>query len=122
MNRLSVSLAFTAVIIPVADLVAGSGGEDATAVGVGIDLLLMIAGLLCFATCMKVFSLLRGGELSSGWQMLSVSFLLFSLAQALELLVTLELFLMPENAASALHVLSLFLILIGIAKIKKALS
>jgi hypothetical protein len=103
-------------------LLAQSAVVDASAVDVVVDVLLLIAGLVCFSLCLKVFGLLRGGELSPGWQMLAVSFLIFSIGQGLGLLMELEFIAMPQNAISALNVVALFMIVFGVAKIKKSLT
>ena len=122
MNRYSVSLTLVAAAIPTGSLMAQPALGEVSAVSVGIDLLLFVAGLLCFATSMKIFTLLRGGELSSGWQILSVSFLLFSIAQALELSIKLEFFKMPDTAISVMQAVAVILIFIGVARIKRALT
>ncbi len=103
-------------------LMAQAGVMDVSAVDVVVDVLLLVAGLVCFSLCLKVFSLLRGGELSPGWQMLAVSFLIFSIGQGLGLLIALEFIAMPKNAISALNVVALFMIVFGVAKIKKSLT
>lgn len=103
-------------------LMAQSGVAEVSAVDVVVDVLLLIAGLVCFSLCLKVFGLLRGGELSPGWQMLAVSFLIFSIGQGLGLLMALEFIAMPQNAISALNVVALFMIMFGVARIKKSLT
>lgn len=96
--------------------------EDTSALGVAIDVLLLVAGLLCFSMCMKIFTLLKGGELSPGWQLLSVSFLIFAIGQALSISRELDFIALPKSAVSALHVLALFMIVLGVARIKKSLT
>ena len=97
-------------------------GDDTSAMGVAIDVLLLVAGLLCFSMCMKIFTLLKGGELSPGWQLLSVSFLIFAIGQALSISRELDFIALPKSAVSALHVLALFMIVLGVARIKKSLT
>ncbi len=96
--------------------------DDTSALGVAIDMLLLVAGLLCFSMCMKIFTLLKGGELSPGWQLLSVSFLIFAIGQALSISRELDFIALPKSAVSALHVLALFMIVLGVARIKKSLT
>ena len=110
------------LVLPLSNAWAQAEGGEGSALGVAIDVLLLIAGLLCFAMCLKIFSLLRGGDLSPGWQMLSVSFLIFSVAQVLSLSTELEIVLLHRNAVSILHAVALFLIVFGVARIKKSLT
>ena len=110
------------LFLPASSVLAETGSSEGSALGVGIDILLLIAGLLCFTMCLKIFALLKGGELSPGWQMLSVSFLIFSIGQALSLSIELEFVALHKNASSVLHAVALFLIVLGVAKIKKSLT
>lgn len=113
-------VALTAV--PSSKAMAAAAGGEVSAIGVAIDVLLLVAGILCFVLCLKIFALLKGGELSPGWQMLSVSFLIFSIGQALSLAIELEFVALHKNAISVLQALALFLIVLGVARIKKSLT
>ena len=110
------------LLLPAATALAQVKGNDVSAVGVVFDFMLLFTGILCFVMCLKIFSLLRGGELSPGWQMLSVSFLIFSIAQILSLSIELEFVALHKNAISVLQVVSLLLIALGVGKIKKSLT
>ena len=90
MNRLSKFVTISLLLLQAAPLLADTPEHQGSAAGVAIDLLLLVAGLLCFVICTKIFTLLKGGELSPGWQMLSVSFLIFSLSQVLSLTIQLD--------------------------------
>lgn len=109
-------------LLPFSGVAAQTGGGETSALGVAIDVLLLVAGLLCFSMCLKIFALLKGGELSPGWQLLSVSFLIFSVGQALGIALELDFLSLPKSAVSALHVLALFMIVLGVARIKKSLT
>lgn len=121
--RLAMILAVILCLLPVNGAWAQSSpANDTSAMGVAIDILLLVAGLLCFSMCMKIFTLLKGGELSPGWQLLSVSFLIFAIGQALSISRELDFIALPKSAVSALHVLALFMIVLGVARIKKSLT
>jgi O-antigen ligase len=109
-------------LVPFSSAAAQSGGAESSALGVAVDVLLLVAGLLCFSLCMKIFALLKGGELSPGWQLLSVSFLIFSIGQALSIALELDFLSLPQGATGALQVLALFMIVLGVARIKKSLT
>lgn len=121
--RLAMILAIVLCLLPINGAWAQSNpANDTSAMSVAIDVLLLVAGLLCFSMCMKIFTLLKGGELSPGWQLLSVSFLIFSIGQALGISRELDFIALPKSAVSALHVLALFMIVLGVARIKKSLT
>jgi hypothetical protein len=121
--RLALILATVFCLLPINGAWAQSNSaNDTSAMGVAIDILLLVAGLLCFSMCMKIFTLLKGGELSPGWQLLSVSFLIFAIGQALSISRELDFIALPKSAVSALHVLALFMIVLGVARIKKSLT
>jgi len=121
--RLAMILAILLCLLPINGAWAQSNpANDTSAMGVAIDILLLVAGLLCFSMCMKIFTLLKGGELSPGWQLLSVSFLIFAIGQALSISRELDFIALPKSAVSALHVLALFMIVLGVARIKKSLT
>ncbi len=116
------SLPALIALVPFSPAAAQSGSGETSALGVAVDVLLLVAGLLCFSLCMKIFALLKGGELSPGWQLLSVSFLIFSIGQALSIALELDFLSLPSGAAGALQVLALFMIVLGVARIKKSLT
>ncbi|MCK4858726.1 MAG: hypothetical protein KAT58_12200, partial [candidate division Zixibacteria bacterium] len=117
MSRFLIST-FIATIMPAA-AAAATGQDEAFTIHVVIDLLLLIAGLLCFTVCLKIFSLLKGGELSVGWQMLTASFLMLALGEVLRLSIALELIALHPNVAGIVQVLALFLLFLGVSRIKK---
>lgn len=121
--RLVLLMAIVLCLLPVNGAWAQSGPvEQTSALDVAVDVLLMAAGLACFSMCLKIFGLLKGGELSPGWQILSVSFLIFAVGQALGISRELDFIALPKGAVSALHVLALFMIVLGVARIKKSLT
>jgi hypothetical protein len=112
------------VALPISSALAQTAAKtgEVSAFGVAIDIVLLVVGLICFAVCLKIFALLRGGELSPGWQVLAVSFLIFSLGQLLSLAIKLDIVTMQRNAIGILQLLALILVAIGVTKIKKSLT
>jgi hypothetical protein len=124
MTRIARLLTLTLLALPFvsapAQTVVKTG--EVTAFGVAIDIVLLVAGLLCFVMCLKIFALLRGGELSPGWQVLAISFLIFSLGQLLSLAIKLDIVTVQKNAIGILQLLALILVAVGVARIKKSLT
>lgn len=112
------------ILLPFSGALAQTAAKtgEVSAFGVAIDIVLLVAGLVCFVLCTKIFSLLRGGELSPGWQVLAISFLIFSLGQLLSLAIKLDIVAMQKNVIGILQLLALLLVAVGVAKIKKSLT
>jgi hypothetical protein len=101
---------------------AAVGAGDTSASSVGLHLVLLVGAMLCFFVCLRIYSLLKGGELSTGWQMFSISFLIMTLAEALNLSTALEFFVIQPEFVNVARVLALFFLLFGATRIKKSLS
>ncbi|NIP42328.1 MAG: hypothetical protein GWO28_06420 [candidate division Zixibacteria bacterium] len=98
---------------------AASGSSD---VGVLFNGLILLVVLVCFFVALKIFSLLRGGELASGWQMLAIAFVLLCLGQLVDLMVTLEIAGLNQAMVATARLAGAFLLLLGVVRIKKVLS
>jgi hypothetical protein len=98
---------------------AASGSSD---VGVLFNGLILLVVLVCFFVALKIFSLLRGGELASGWQMLAIAFVLLCLGQLIDLMVTLEIAGLNQAMVATARLAGAFLLLLGVVRIKKVLS
>jgi len=98
---------------------AASGGSD---VGVLFNGLILLVVLVCFFVAMKIFSLLRGGELASGWQMLAIAFIILCLGQLIDLMATLEIGGLNQAIVATVRLAGVFLLLLGVVRIKKVLS
>jgi len=124
MMKIARTVILALVTLPVSSVMAQTAAKtgEVSAFGVAIDIVLLVVGLICFAVCLKIFALLRGGELSPGWQVLAVSFLIFSLGQLLSLAIKLDIVTMQRNAIGILQLLALILVAIGVTKIKKSLT
>ncbi len=124
MRKIACGLIVTLMALPFSGALAEplAKSSDVTAMGVAIDIILLAAGLLCFVLCLRIFALLRGGELSPGWQVLAISFLIFSLGELLSVAIKLDIVTVQKNAIGVLQLLALFLVAIGVAKIKKSLT
>jgi hypothetical protein len=122
MNRINRGVVAGVLLLCSSNLVAADGVGEASAATVGAHLALLVFGLLCFAVCFRIYTLLRGGELSTGWQVFTFSFLILSLAEAANLATALEFFALPLALVNVLRVLALFLLFWGATKIKRSLS
>ncbi|MCX6830829.1 MAG: hypothetical protein NT028_01685 [candidate division Zixibacteria bacterium] len=124
MMKIARTVILALVTLPVSSALAQTAAKtgEVSAFGVAIDIVLLVAGLIFFVMCLKIFALLRGGELSPGWQVLAVSFLIFSLGQLLSLAIKLDIVTMQRNAIGILQLLALILVAVGVTKIKKSLT
>lgn len=122
MKELIAGVVISSLLLGSGDLMAANGTGEASAATVGTHLALLVFGLLCFAVCFRIYALLRGGELSTGWQVFTAAFLMLSLAEAMNLSISLEFFSLPGELVNVLRVLALFLLFWGVTKIKKSLS
>jgi hypothetical protein len=102
---------------------AGIGGSDSsTAIPAAFDVLLLAGIFACFLISVRVKSFLRDGELSSGWTLFSLSFVLLFAAQLLNLLLTLDLVSIYPAVIASLRVLFIVSLASGIHLMKKVLS
>lgn len=124
MIRIARAMILMLMALPVSSALAQTAAKtgEVSALGVAIDIVLLAAGLICFVVCLKIFALLRGGELSPGWQVLAISFLIFSLGQVLSLAIKLDIVTVQRNAIGILQLLALILVAVGVTKIKKSLT
>ncbi len=103
-------------------LMADTSGNDVSGMGVIFNGVILLLVIVCFVFALRIFSLLRGGEMASGWQFLAISFIVICLGQLVELFSTLELFAINHAVVMAIRLAGIFLLVLGIAKIKKVLS
>ena len=101
---------------------AGSVGEDASAAGVLVVIMILLLVVICFFLALKIFSLLKGGELASAWQMLAISFMILLIAEAVKLIDMLNVANLGDTASMLIRLIGITAVMIGISKIKKALS
>ena len=114
--------ALIALILMPCTLMAQSAEGGSAGVGLLFNGLILLVVLVCFFMAMKVFSLLRGGELASGWQMLAIAFIVLCLGQLIELASTLEIVGLNHAVVVTVRLAGVFLLLLGIIRIKKVLS
>ncbi len=87
-----------------------------------LDLLLLAGVVTCFVISIRVKSFLRDGELASGWNLFSISFVLLFLAQLLSLFSSVELLNISSSVVSSLRLLFVISLGSGIYFMKKVLS
>lgn len=100
--------------------VDGSGGTSL--VGALLDILLLAGILTCFLISVKVKSFLRDGELASGWNLFSLSFILLFVAQLLSLFLNVRLLNISGSIVSTLRLLFVVSLAWGIYYMKRVLS
>src|SRR4030065_282725 len=75
---------FLILLSPGFALASDSKGE-VSSITILLGLLAAVVALGCFFLAWRIYTFLKRGELASSWQMLGLSFLLFGLAQLLEI-------------------------------------
>ena len=120
-NRLLIFTLAALLFMP-CSLLADDGSAGFSGVGVLVNGVILLVVLVCFITAMKIFSLLRGGELASGWQMLAIAFIILCLGQLVELASTLEIVALNQAVVVSVRLAGVILLLLGIVRIKKVLS
>jgi hypothetical protein len=98
------------------------GSDSSAAIPAAFDVLLLAGIFACFLISVRVKSFLRDGELSSGWTLFSLSFVLLFAAQLLNLLLTLDLVSIYPAVIASLRVLFIVSLASGIHMMKKVLS
>jgi hypothetical protein len=91
-------------------------------ISAAFDILLLAGIFACFLISVRVKSFLRDGELSAGWTLFSLSFILLFAAQLLNLLLTLDLVNIYPSVIGSLRVLFILSLASGIYMMKKVLS
>lgn len=87
-----------------------------------LDFLLLAGILACFVISIKVKSFLRDGELASGWNLFSISFVLLFVAQILSLSSSMGLLSISVSIVSSLRLLFVIFLASGIYFMKRVLS
>ncbi len=98
---------------------SASGAQFANMVVVGLIILIV---LICFLGALSVFSMLKGGELASGWQTLAISFMVLLIAEGLNLLNLLKIVELGSTVILVARLIAIGMVMMGITKIKKVLS
>ncbi len=116
---LQVSFAYeSADTFPGAVLGFGSSGV----VPAVMDILFLVGTFACFLISVRVKSFLKDGELASGWNLFSLSFLLLFVAQLLSLSLSVGLLNISPHIISSLRLLFVLSLASGIYFMKKVLS
>ncbi len=123
MNRslLSLITCVAAASIPrvaVADTDLG-GSTMAGSLVVGTIILVVV---ICIFLALKIFFLLKGGELASAWQMLAIAFVILLIAEGVQLIDMLNIASLGDTAAMLIRLVGIGAVMIGILRIKRVLS
>ena len=118
---------FSLAIILTLTLISWAGGADSESNSVSfwsvifnILAFLMVLGCLYFSW--KLFTFLKGGELGSTWQILSLAFLIFALVQIGEILLGFQQSPLAQTLAYVGKLLFLGITFWGLYRAKKVLS
>ncbi len=123
MNRslLSLITCVAAASIPrvaVADTDLG-GSTMAGSLVVGMIILVVV---ICIFLALKIFSLLKGGELASAWQLLTIAFVVLLIAEGVQLIDMLNIASLGDTAAMLIRLVGIGAVMIGMLRIKRVLS
>ena len=123
MNRLiAFTIAGSASAIAPGQAFADTGGASSPTAGILLGGMMLMLIVVCLVVALKVFSYLRGGELASAWQILSISFVVLIIAEAVRLVDMLGIASVGDNAVMLVRLVGLSAVMIGVARIKKVLS
>jgi hypothetical protein len=114
----------TALIVSLSPLTAFAGGEQTASSATTMLLAVTMIAVMgvCFFVAIRVFSYLKGGELASAWQILSISFAILVIAEAVKLLAMLNIVNIHDNIVMLVRVVGLCAIMVGVARIRKVLG
>ncbi len=123
MNRsfLSMITCVAAASIPrvaVADTDLG-GSTMAGSLVIGMIILVVV---ICIFLALKIFSLLKGGELASAWQLLTIAFVVLLIAEGVQLIDMLNIASLGNTAAMLIRLVGIGAVMIGMLRIKRVLS
>src|SRR3972149_8756678 len=83
------------------------GSDSSSLLSVTVNGLGLVLILSCLYFCWRIFQFLKGGELSSAWQILSLAFIIFGLAQLGEIFLKFQNIYLPSSAVNLAKLISL---------------
>jgi hypothetical protein len=101
---------------------AGSGVSALPVGGLLVAGMIVLMATICFYLALKIFGLLKGGELASAWQVLAISFVILLISEAMRLIDMLNIANLGDTASMLIRLIGIATVMIGISKIKRALS
>ena len=87
-----------------------------------LNAFVLLIAIACAVGSIKIFDLVRGGQMSKTWQILIVGFIVFAASQIANLCVAFEIISLPAYVVPALVVVALGMFLYGIFETKRILS
>lgn len=121
MKKLNLTLILLLVLINLARAFEGNA-DSSSFLSVTINGLGLLLILCCLYFSWRIFSFLKGGELSSAWQILSLAFIIFGLAQLGEIFLKFQNIYLPSSVVNFAKLLSLIFFTWGLYRAKKVLS
>jgi hypothetical protein len=104
--------------VAVADTDLG-GSTMAGSLVVGMIILVVV---VCIFLALRIFSLLKGGELASAWQMLAIAFVILLIAEGVQLIDMLNIAGLGNTTAMLIRLVGIGAVMIGMLRIKRVLS
>ncbi len=111
----------TGVLIPNAAC-ANTGEQSTSVAGLLVVALILLFAAVCFFLALKIFSLLKGGELASAWQIMAISFMILLLAEAMKLIDMLNVADLGDTVLTTVRLAGIAAVMIGVSKIRNVLS
>lgn len=102
--------------------VADTDPGGSTMVGSLVVGMIILVVAICFFLALKILSLLKGGELASAWQMLTIAFVILLIAEGMQLIDMLNIASLGDTAAMLIRLVGVGAVMIGILRIKRVLS
>jgi len=118
---LSVLTGFAAVLAPCVAFAGAEGGGSPLAGSVVVSVMLILV-VVCLVLALKIFSLLKGGELASAWQILAIAFMILLIAEGVKLIDILDIANLGDTASMLIRLAGISIVMLGISKIKRVLS
>jgi hypothetical protein len=84
--------------------------------------MIILVVVICIFLALKIFSLLKGGELASAWQLLTIAFVVLLIAEGVQLIDMLNIASLGDTAAMLIRLVGIGAVMIGMLRIKRVLS
>jgi hypothetical protein len=103
-------------------LLAGDGSSDSSLVGMLLVAVMLLLIGVCSIIALKILSYLKGGEMASAWQIMTVSFVILVIAEAVRLADMLHLANLSDIIAMVIRLIGICSLMVGFSKIKRVLG
>ena len=87
-----------------------------------VNVIILIGSIACLTTAIKLFSLVKGGSLARGWQLLVISFITLAVGQIFVLAEKLGLFTLTFDIVGLMYMATVGLWLVSLLQTRKVLG